>query len=400
MALSKPYHDNNTAPDSILIMRFDQNLNLIERRSFPLSGVNEYQTMKAVVFNQFVYFSIMELKNSHLYYSLHKVDLESDTIFSKYYNDDYFASPTIWDIDFNIADSTLLLVYTYNHPLFDTSQTIYGAKTFITYFNSDLEYNSELDTTLNMFNGVSAIFHEVDSNILFMYGIGGSLENNITAPCSSHPKLCKINIENSLVDCIDVFHNVDTACYTSLNNIVQIGANLYCFGFFNVRPLEMPWQYDRTYILLAKVDTALQIQNIRLVGEDYCYMTFASCATADSNVVVAGTYFDYNASDERYQVFLLKTDQNLSLGIHDQEDLWNDLSVYSNPASNNITLEIPDNNTAGLVYIFNSAGSVVKSVLLEGNQKIIDVSGLVAGNYFISFITENGQAYSGQFVKE
>ncbi|MBN2728824.1 MAG: T9SS type A sorting domain-containing protein, partial [Bacteroidales bacterium] len=54
----------------------------------------------------------------------------------------------------------------------------------------------------------------------------------------------------------------------------------------------------------------------------------------------------------------------------------------------------------GLVYIFNSAGSVVKSVLLEGKQKNIDVSVLASGNYFISFIPKSGQSFSGQFVKE
>jgi len=249
-------------------------------------------------------------------------------------------------------------------------------------------------------NGVSALLNQEDSNILFVYGVGESLEAGPLAPTEPFAKLYKLMLNDGSIKGVDVFYNEDTVCYTGLDNFVQLGIDLYCFGFFNAKPIQMPWQYSRSYLLLAKVDTGFQIQNIRLVGEDYFYMNYASCLTSDSNLVVAGTYFDYNSGEERYQLFLLKSDQNFSVGLNDQEKLWNNLNVYPNPASNNITLEIPDKITAGLVYIFNSEGSIVHSALLQNGQKNTEVSALASGNYFISFIAENGQTYSGQFVKE
>jgi hypothetical protein len=76
------------------------------------------------------------------------------------------------------------------------------------------------------------------------------------------------------------------------------------------------------------------------------------------------------------------------------------MSVFPNPATTILNLDLPNGTLQGLVYVFNSAGVIVKSAFLNAGQNSIDVSGLVAGNYFISFIPETGQSYSGQFVKE
>jgi len=72
-------------------------------------------------------------------------------------------------------------------------------------------------------------------------------------------------------------------------------------------------------------------------------------------------------------------------------------NIYPNPASKLVTIEIQNNAKADLLRIFNSGGSLIRTIAVGGNQLTVDVSDFANGNYY--FRMENsGQVLGTQKV--
>ncbi len=72
------------------------------------------------------------------------------------------------------------------------------------------------------------------------------------------------------------------------------------------------------------------------------------------------------------------------------------ISVYPNPANDNLTIESSQN---ALIDITNIQGQLIKSIATNSNKTNVDVSALPSGVYFVEVKTEKGVAVR-KFVKE
>ncbi len=86
----------------------------------------------------------------------------------------------------------------------------------------------------------------------------------------------------------------------------------------------------------------------------------------------------------------------LLTGIKETNNNASNITVYPNPAINNIKIETPQQ---AVIEITNMQGQLIKTIRADENKISIDVSALPSGVYFIKCITEKGIEIK-KFVKE
>jgi hypothetical protein len=122
-------------------------------------------------------------------------------------------------------------------------------------------------------------------------------------------------------------------------------------------------------------------------GESYITGYFTSSTTTFGSTTLT------NAGVGNYDIFLAKL-SNIT-GIRESSDILN-VSVYPNPAMNNLTIETPQQT---VIEILNIQGQLIKTFALNGNKTNIDVSALPCGVYIVEVKTEEGFIVR-KFVKE
>jgi len=86
----------------------------------------------------------------------------------------------------------------------------------------------------------------------------------------------------------------------------------------------------------------------------------------------------------------------LTTGINDEELLSNYLSIYPNPTTENLTLEIPQK---AVIEILNIEGQIIKLVSDADTQTTIDLKNFSRGVYVIKAKTDKG-IVTKKFIKE
>lgn len=118
------------------------------------------------------------------------------------------------------------------------------------------------------------------------------------------------------------------------------------------------------------------------------------CADADE-MAEAQSYFNQTTTN----TITYTSDCNItdcpSLLLHSNQVQDNAISVYPNPASNTLNIQLKENTAIQSIRIYNMLGQLV----LANTNKIINVSGLKTGTYFIKIISDKGTA-SSKFIKE
>jgi hypothetical protein len=91
---------------------------------------------------------------------------------------------------------------------------------------------------------------------------------------------------------------------------------------------------------------------------------------------------------------------NASLGIHEKKVPSGLLKVFPNPASTNITIQLPGTIPAGTEYrIYNVLGDVAASGRIVSSQQFaVNISGLRMGFYIVKIRSKDSQL-SGKFIK-
>jgi YVTN family beta-propeller protein len=93
------------------------------------------------------------------------------------------------------------------------------------------------------------------------------------------------------------------------------------------------------------------------------------------------------------------------IGIASLNIVSESVSVYPNPATENLTIESPQEEVgsgsrqAALIEITNIQGQLIKTLATTGNKTNIDVSAFPIGVYIVEMKTENGVGVR-KFVKE
>lgn len=86
---------------------------------------------------------------------------------------------------------------------------------------------------------------------------------------------------------------------------------------------------------------------------------------------------------------------NTPLSNKNFEKIYKELTVYPNPATNELSIKIPENNQLNSVKIYNTERKEVR----KGNSTLLDISDLSAGIYFLE-ININGVNYTRKFIKK
>lgn len=83
-----------------------------------------------------------------------------------------------------------------------------------------------------------------------------------------------------------------------------------------------------------------------------------------------------------------------------QEHEHSQLSIFPNPATDEITIRLSDNRTAGYVELAEPTGRTIKKIRIDGNdiQFRISISGLSAGLYIIRAVDTAGESSTGRIV--
>ncbi len=90
-----------------------------------------------------------------------------------------------------------------------------------------------------------------------------------------------------------------------------------------------------------------------------------------------------------------------ALGVSDAEVSSKDLTLYPNPAANQLTISIPSlqRNEPGTIFITNILWQALYQSVITNPKSEIDISFLTAGIYFVHLNDEKGM-WTGRFVKE
>ncbi|MGD0710535.1 MAG: T9SS type A sorting domain-containing protein [Bacteroidales bacterium] len=74
-------------------------------------------------------------------------------------------------------------------------------------------------------------------------------------------------------------------------------------------------------------------------------------------------------------------------GINELPAQEGNITVYPNPVTNNLTIDVPEKAT---INILNTQGQHIETLLINGNLTNVDVSNLPSGVYMMEVITEKG----------
>jgi len=95
---------------------------------------------------------------------------------------------------------------------------------------------------------------------------------------------------------------------------------------------------------------------------------------------------------------VLKT--TITTGLNDAVAASGAISIYPNPASGIINLELPEGINKGTISVFDIQGKLVAQQQVNATTIRLDVSKWTKGNYTVSVTTTDGSIFSGTIVKE
>lgn len=76
------------------------------------------------------------------------------------------------------------------------------------------------------------------------------------------------------------------------------------------------------------------------------------------------------------------------------------LQVYPNPATDQLTVVLPNGSQSGTLSIINNLGMLVKEITVTDARTTISISELAAGIYHLNYTNTHGTRGAGRFVKE
>jgi hypothetical protein len=108
-------------------------------------------------------------------------------------------------------------------------------------------------------------------------------------------------------------------------------------------------------------------------------------------------FTSYYAGQDRHSIVFNKTDYN-ALSVNNLVSKKLDVSVYPNPATENIFVSLNSNVKTAQVIISNLSGKTLISTEVTADNKL-DVSSLPMGMYLLTIATNNGSE-TVKFIKQ
>jgi len=159
---------------------------------------------------------------------------------------------------------------------------------------------------------------------------------------------------------------------------------------------------DGGYAIIGDTWNAI-VNNIYLIktdalGNQQFGEMYWSVTTHNIDVVQANDY-GYVMMNGGAGLWIVKTDQNGTIGVEESKFFKNEVELYPNPANDNITLKFNQPTTAQ-IYLYNLAGQqILVNQTHHTNTHKIPVSTLPKGLYIIKIKTEKN-IFTNKLVKQ
>ena len=97
--------------------------------------------------------------------------------------------------------------------------------------------------------------------------------------------------------------------------------------------------------------------------------------------------------------FVIRQVADPALSVKQVRVVQEPVILYPDPATESITVQVPQGVYDGKFTICNATGQAVKQVTVRSASVNVDVSGLAVGVYFVSYGTA-AYKWNGKFVKQ
>lgn len=174
-------------------------------------------------------------------------------------------------------------------------------------------------------------------------------------------------------------------------------------------------QVDGKYVIAGRTDGDLMTMRVKnnsdldmdFGGEGFVLtdiagesdVNFGTGTQSDMNIITAG--FCLN-SDENFDIVVTKYYSGLYVGKYEKDIMLNELSIFPNPATNHLNINLEGINSNVLVSFYTLSGKKVyeekKSTTENDFIEITDLS-LASGLYFIKIITKY-ESYTSKLIIE
>jgi hypothetical protein len=153
---------------------------------------------------------------------------------------------------------------------------------------------------------------------------------------------------------------------------------------------------QNTYTYNGNGDEVLDVQQ-KWSGTAWINASNSKMYYNSNNVMISSATRDWNnpatkinCGDSAYYYYKTVS------GINELPAQGENISVYPNPVSNNLTIDYTGKAT---INIFNTQGQLIETLFINNNLSNIDVSNLPCGVYMMELRTEKGNVVK-KFMKE
>jgi len=176
--------------------------------------------------------------------------------------------------------------------------------------------------------------------------------------------------------------------------------NIYYGGTFN-QDNNVFLSQKKSWFLLAKFDTNLNLKWEKYYGGDCYYGLWSVNATSDGGCLLSGTTYDYLTQDNERDIFIIKVDSNgLYTGTYDlPAGIIKEAIIYPNPGTDHCFIDLGGQYLFASLTIYDLNGNICINQVLSRHKNKVITSHLPAGIYFYTITTSDRVIGSGKWIR-
>ena len=176
--------------------------------------------------------------------------------------------------------------------------------------------------------------------------------------------------------------------------------DIFYAGTVNVNALQFPYQEDPSWIMLAKLDSNLNVKWERYYGGDAFYCVYDIKATSDGGCIMAGIRYDHTIQDYEWDIYILKVDgDGLITSIDDQSHIpVSEAILYPNPG--NDMLFIRTALADARVELYDLNGRFILSREIKNHFETVNTLSLPSASYIYRIYRNTELIENGIWIKK
>jgi hypothetical protein len=372
------HETSNDFLNELKVCKFDNQLNLINSKSYFFNDSNYYYTFSLIKDDENNFLLLADRQGIYAgnYGFFMKFDKFCDTI-----NSNFNVSFTLRPICIEQVDKYLCTK--------NNNYLLYYDKNLI-----QVGSISVMDTFFSSYTSVEILGE--DSLVMSGYKM------EVTPSDNKRNAIFKtIDFLGNTIDFYQI-NTPDTVNNPAYNKAVAVQGNNLYFAWYKQEQIHQGTGPSK--IGVGKFNKSLQPQWIKYFGKfNTLYVVNKVIASSDGGCLIVGIYKKTSYPNDDWRYFILKVNsQGLATFMkHTDIKIITDVNIYPNPATDNITIQlINPKQSIKSISIFDIRGKEVINKQLNSNQLQLDVSSLSSGVYLIKGQTNSGLSFSRKFVKE